>query len=92
MGTQGTSASKRQLDIDKRQRAAAKRDRRQRRRAETDGDATGERPDGDAVVNDADSRAILEQMDQLQNEFAAHVIDFETYEARKTELLGRLQV
>jgi len=92
VGTQGTSASKRQLDIDKRQRAAAKRDRRQRRRAEAEGDAPDQRPDGARVANDDDSRVILEQMDQLQSEFKAHVIDFETYEARKTELLGRLQV
>ena len=40
----------------------------------------------------ADSGAILEQMEQLQREFDAEIIDFETYDARKAELLSHIQI
>jgi len=90
VGAQRSSASKRQRDIDKRSRAAEKRDRRQRRSALGEDEAS---PDGDAAVMDAgDSSAILQQVEQLHRDFEAHVIDFETYETRKAELLSRIQV
>ena len=40
----------------------------------------------------ADSGAILQQMEQLQREFDAEIIDFETYDARKAELLSHIQI
>ncbi|HEY5023341.1 MAG TPA: hypothetical protein VII76_00040 [Acidimicrobiales bacterium] len=91
MAAQRSSASKRQRDIDKRSRAAEKRDRRQRK-----GDPSTEDPSvtGEAEhdATPADSSAILEQMEQLQRDFEAEIIDFETYDARKAELLGHLQI
>jgi hypothetical protein len=92
MAAQRSSASKRQRDIDKRSRAAEKRDRRQHK-----SDPSAEDPSAvDGAVDDgatqADSGAILEQMEQLQREFDADIIDFETYDARKAELLSHIQI
>ncbi len=91
MAAQRSSASKRQRDIDKRSRAAEKRDRRQRK-----GDPSTDDPlDSDAAAETAapvDSSAILEQVEQLQREFDAEIIDFETYDARKAELLSHIQI
>jgi hypothetical protein len=91
VAAQRSSASKRQRDIDKRSRAAEKRDRRQRKT-----DAAVEGATGDAAVEDgtvqSDSGAILERIEQLQREFEAEIIDFETYDARKAELLSHIQI
>ncbi len=92
MAAQRSSASKRQRDIDKRSRAAEKRDRRQRK----SDPATDDPSDVTAAVEDeavqTDSGAILERIEQLQREFDADVIDFETYDARKAELLSHIQI
>ena len=92
VSAQSSSASKRQRDIDKRSRAAEKRDRRQRR-----GEASSEDPSNDdgsvvAETPPGDSGPILERIERLQREFEANVIDFETYDARKAELLSHLQI
>jgi hypothetical protein len=92
MAAQRSSASKRQRDIDKRSRAAEKRDRRQRKGDPSTDDPSAESDDGAVAATPADSGAILEQMEQLQREFDAEVIDFETYDARKTELLSHIQI
>lgn len=91
MAAQRSSASKRQRDIDKRSRAAEKRDRRQRKSDPSDDAEAVDGAAADAVAP-ADSGAILEQMEQLQREFDADIIDFETYDARKAELLSNLQI
>jgi hypothetical protein len=92
VAAQRSSASKRQRDIDKRSRAAEKRDRRQRKSDPAAEDAS----DGDAAAGDGavqtDSGAILERIEQLQRDFDADVIDFETYDARKAELLSLIQI
>jgi hypothetical protein len=91
MAAQRSSASKRQRDIDKRSRAAEKRDRRQRK-----GDPSTDDPlatdAAEEITTPVDSSAILEQVEQLQREFDAEIIDFETYDARKTELLSHIQI
>jgi hypothetical protein len=92
MAAQRSSASKRQRDIDKRSRAAEKRDRRQRKSdpSAEDPSATDAAAEGGAAP--ADSGAILEQMEQLQRDFDADIIDFETYDERKAELLSHIQI
>jgi hypothetical protein len=92
MAAQRSSASKRQRDIDKRSRAAEKRDRRQRKSDPSTDDASATEAGADDGVTPADSGAILEQMEQLQREFDAEIIDFETYDARKAELLSHIQI
>jgi hypothetical protein len=91
MAAQRSSASKRQRDIDKRSRAAEKRDRRQRKSDPSD-DPSALDGATEEVATPADSGAILEQMEQLQREFDAEIIDFETYDARKAELLSHIQI
>jgi hypothetical protein len=92
MAAQRSSASKRQRDIDKRSRAAEKRDRRQRKSDPSAEDATAVDAGGDSSAVETDSGAILEQMEQLQRDFDADIIDFETYDERKAELLSHIQI
>ncbi|HLM97158.1 MAG TPA: hypothetical protein VK283_12640 [Acidimicrobiales bacterium] len=91
MAAQRSSASKRQRDIDKRSRAAEKRDRRQRKSDVPTDDVSEAAAVDDGAVK-SDSGAILERIEQLQREFDADVIDFETYDARKAELLSHIQI
>jgi hypothetical protein len=95
MAAQRSSASKRQRDIDKRSRAAEKRDRRQRKSDPSTDDPSASDAAA-AAAEDApvttDSSAILERIEQLQREFDADIIDFETYDARKAELLSHIQI
>jgi hypothetical protein len=92
MAAQRSSASKRQRDIDKRSRAAEKRDRRQRKSDPATDDASGTDATAMEAPSQTDSGVILEQMEQLQREFDAEIIDFETYDARKAELLSHIQI
>ena len=91
MAAQRSSASKRQRDIDKRSRAAEKRDRRQSKNDPTD-DASAIDGAAEQASPPADSGAILQEMEQLQRDFDAEIIDFETYDARKAELLSHIQI
>lgn len=43
-------------------------------------------------VVEVEASEILAQVEQLQREFDAEVIDFEMYEKRKTELLSQIQI
>jgi hypothetical protein len=90
MGAQRSSLSKLQRDRDKQAKAAVKRERRQNR------DSVPESEDGAdaaaAVTDESDAAEILVQVEQLHREFDAHVIDFETFETRKADLMSRIQV
>ncbi len=88
MGAQRSSLSKLQRDRDKQAKAAVKRERRQNR--DPQGDELAE--DAPAVTGDSDAAEILAQVEQLHREFDAHVIDFETFETRKADLMSRIQV
>jgi hypothetical protein len=92
MAAQRSSASKRQRDIDKRSRAAEKRDRRQRKSEAGPDDPAGVEGVVQGTETPSDSGAILERIEQLQRAFEADVIDFETYDARKAELLSHIQI
>jgi hypothetical protein len=91
MAAQRSSASKRQRDIDKRSRAAEKRDRRQSKNDPGDDPSAIDGAAAEATPP-ADSGAILQEMEQLQRDFDAEIIDFETYDARKAELLSQIQI
>lgn len=85
MATQRTSFAKLQRDRDKQAKAAAKRDRRQNR--------DGEPVDGEVgPVSAADPQQLLLAVEQAHREFDAGVIDFDTYEERKSALLAQLPV
>jgi hypothetical protein len=85
---QRSSFSKLQRDRDKQAKQAAKRDRRQNRDATSD-DVSDE--ESEEVV-EVEASEILAQVEQLQREFDADVIDFEIYEKRKAELLSQIQI
>lgn len=86
MATQRSSFSKLQRDRDKQAKAAAKRDRRQSRDASVDEEAAG----GAGPL--ADPQELLAAVEQAHREFDAGVIDFDTYEERKSALLSQLPV
>lgn len=88
MGAQRSSLSKLQRDRDKQAKAAVKRERRQNRDPQAD-DLTTDAP---AVTDETDAAEILAQVEQLHREFDAHAIDFDTFEKRKADLMGRIQI
>lgn len=88
MGAQRSSLSKLQRDRDKQAKAAVKRERRHNR--DPQGDELVPEPPG--ATDDSDAAEILVQVEQLHREFDAHVIDFETFEKRKADLMSRIQV
>ena len=89
MATQRTSFNKLQRDRDKQEKAAAKRDRRQSRATATDEDQPlGEAPTG----NERSAQELLDEVEKVHRQFDDGLIDFETYEDKKTLLLSQLPV
>lgn len=87
--TQRTSFAKLQRDRDKQAKAAAKRDRRKERQAETP-----DAPEPDLLLEGGELSAseLLTMVEQVHRQFEAKVIDFETFEETKAALLSRLPV
>ena len=93
MATQRSSFSKLQRDRDKQAKAVVKRERRQNRDTGVQGDeSTEEGAVASLPAKESDPTEILQAVEQLQREFDAHAVDFKTYEKRKADLLGRIQV
>jgi hypothetical protein len=93
MSTQRSSFSKLQRDRDRQAKAAVKRERRQNRDTGVPNDEPGVRsPAASSTADDSDAAEILLAVEQLHRDFEARTIDFETYEQRKSELLGRIKV
>jgi hypothetical protein len=90
MATQRTSFNKLQRDRDKQEKAAAKRDRRQTRATATD----EEQALGDVVPagNVPSAQELLDEVEKVHRQFDDGLIDFETYEDKKTLLLSQLPV
>ena len=86
MSKQRATAGKRQRELNKQTKAAAKRERRQRIADESASEPVA----GDSSeISDAE---LLELIEALHNQFDSHEIDFETFEARRADLLARLKV
>jgi hypothetical protein len=90
MATQRTSFNKLQRDRDKQEKAAAKRDRRQSRATATDEDPAlgADAPAG----NGRSAQELLDEVEKVHRQFDDGLIDFETYEDKKTLLLSQLPV
>ena len=90
MATQRTSFNKLQRDRDKQEKAAAKRDRRQSRATATDEDPAlgADAPTG----NVRSAQELLDEVEKVHRQFDDGLIDFETYEDKKTLLLSQLPV
>jgi len=79
-------SSKRDIDKAKRARAAEKRDRRQRPAGLAE-----EVADTDPVAQPkADNDALLEDLQRVHAQFAAHEMDFEDFEREKNVILAQL--
>jgi hypothetical protein len=89
MATQRTSFNKLQRDRDKQEKAAAKRDRRHNR---SSGDQERDLKPQPAPANEQTARQLLDEVEKLHRQFDAGVIDFETFENTKTQLLSQLPV
>ncbi len=83
MGTQRTTFEKLQRERNKKAAAAAKRQRRLDKAAET-----GDDDEVDATVERAED--LLPLVEQLHADYDNKLIDLETFEERKDELIARL--
>ena len=91
MGGQRTSFSKLQRDRDKKAKAAAKRERRQERSANPEGDEVTDTlvDDGASELSAAD---LLKLIESIHQRFEAGTMTYEQFEEQKVDLLGRLPV
>jgi len=80
------SAQKRQLEKNRKERAAAKRERRQARPSE---DATAE--PSDPPLSDEDQDALLQQFAELHEQFGASAISLDEFAQRRDDLAARLR-
>jgi hypothetical protein len=85
MSNQRASFAKREREKQKKERAAAKRERRLERASAETPEAPG---DGAGVSNDA----IIEQIAQLHAAFDDGRIDHETFEEQRTQLMAQLSI
>ena len=86
------SFGKRQRDQERLVRAAQKRERRQGRHSNLEGDMSDSRA-GDAAANsELENQEILAQIKALHGDFEAHLISFDTYEKKRDELLERIRI
>lgn len=92
MGAQRSSFGKLQRDRDKKARAAAKRERRQERIDPDAGPADVGATSGDDRANQLSTPELLQRLDEVHKQFDDGVIDFDTFEERKAELLSRLTI
>ena len=79
------SRMKRDIDKAKKEKAAEKRERRQRSGETDDAVATAE-PTTGSTSNDA----LLSQLEQIHVQFAAEELDFEEFERAKEALIAQL--
>jgi hypothetical protein len=85
------SAERRQRQRAKQEKANAKRERRMNRNAPSDADAEDEAP-APQPAEVVDEEALLAELAQLHSSFENEQISFEDFEARREELLSKLQV
>jgi hypothetical protein len=92
MGGQRTSFSKLQRDRDKKAKAAAKRERRQERSANTASDeVTDDTQVGDGV-SELSADELLKAIESIHRRYEAKTMTYEEFEEQKVELLSRLPV
>jgi hypothetical protein len=80
-----------QRDRDKQAKAAAKRDRRLERQAAPESEAPTV-IDLDGPDRELTAAQLLQLVETIHGQFDAGVIDFETFEEKKTALLSRLSI
>jgi hypothetical protein len=91
MGGQRTSFSKLQRDRDKKAKAAAKRERRQERSANTSSDEVTD-TQADDGVSELSADELLKAIESIHRRYEAKTMTYEEFEEQKVELLSRLPV
>ena len=86
------SFGKRQREQDRLAKAAHKRDRRQSRPSNTQGDGPDPHPGGSAPADESENEQVLAQIEALHRDFVAHAISFDTYEKQRDKLLERIRL
>ena len=96
MSGRRTSFGKLERERTKKAKAVAKREQRQARSEDSDepdeledGAVNG---NGSSPENEMPAAQVLELVDQLHQRFDAKLIDYESFEEQKADLLGRLKV
>lgn len=92
MGGQRTSFSKLQRDRDKKAKAAAKRERRQERSANPEGDEVTDVLAEDDGMSELSADDLLKLIESIHQRFEAGTMTYEEFEEQKVDLLGRLPV
>ncbi len=92
MGGQRTSFSKLQRDRDKKAKAAAKRERRQERAANPEGDEVTSVLVDDDGTSELSADDLLKLIESIHQRFEAGTMTYEEFEEQKVDLLGRLPV
>lgn len=92
MGGQRTSFSKLQRDRDKKAKAAAKRERRQERSANPEGDEAAAVLVDDDGTSELSADDLLKLIESIHQRFEAGTMSYEEFEEQKVDLLGRLPV
>jgi hypothetical protein len=92
MGGQRTSFSKLQRDRDKKAKAAAKRERRQERSANSGDDVVADVLVDDDGTSELSADDLLKLIESIHQRFEAGTMTYEEFEEQKVDLLGRLPV
>jgi hypothetical protein len=89
-----TSFGKLERERTKKAKAVAKREQRQARSEDSDSDELGDGSNGNGAPGEVEMPAekVLELVDQLHQRFDAKLIDYDSFEEQKADLLGRLRV
>ncbi len=82
-------SSKRSLEKARQERSAAKRDRRQGRAGEGEGEGVSEDAPGLPTMSEGQ---VIEALAALQAQYAAEAITFEEFDERRSELMARIDV
>ena len=84
IATRRTTSSKRDRERAKQARAAAKRERRAERSANDTDNGVSQ------IDETVDAAEVMQQLKELHDAYDAGSVDFDDFDAKKTELLGRL--
>ncbi len=95
MSGRRTSFGKLERERTKKAKAVAKREQRQARSEDSDdpeGLENGANGNGSSGEVEMPAEKVLELVDQLHQRFDAKLIDYDSFEEQKADLLGRLRV
>jgi hypothetical protein len=87
MASRGTTFAKQDRDRAKKAKAALKRERR-----ETKDEGEETTTEAAPVVDEAANEAIMKQLEELHQQYADKLIEFEDFDEKRAELMARITV